>query len=649
MVSHKGAPDNAQGKRFDIQVLRGIAVSLVVIYHAFKGYLLKGFLGVDIFFVISGFLITGIILRQLESGDFSFKRFFLRRARRLLPASLSTLVATSVLAFYLLTPIDYPDFIKQVIGSLTFIANIVLAQQTGYFAGEAETKPLLHIWSLSLEEQFYFIVPLLLWLSPPRARPWLLWCGIVLSGLLCFVLMSGIPIHHFTAKFSQKMAFFMLPSRAWELLIGGIAAWMMLRYPHTSIPHAIKYVLLLAIFLDCIIGLSPAHPGLDAIIVTLSTGIILLGDDGWLPSNYLSRSIATLGDWSYSLYLVHWPLFSFAFIIWLGDPPAYIMSILAIISLILGYAQYRFIEQAFHRGPGSFRKFWGYATLTIMILSITVGVLHYHSQSGQFMAPVVGFSSVCDQHGSQYKPYEECQVGNQPTTLVWGDSHAMHLVPGLNAVLGHEYPMAQATKSACAPFINLAQVHDKYTSAWANECVAFNRSVLSEITQNPRIHDVIIASSWVQVFNRAGQDLLVDGLVQPWAPVARDYLMKSIDAVQATGKRVILVGPMPMAAHDVGACNLRVFYHRPVIRNGGCAPSWNEVETNVGGIVRDLQHVAKDTGATLILPTEGLCPHGTCQAVNEGQSLYRDRGHLTAFGSEFVMRRLGIGEIINHH
>jgi peptidoglycan/LPS O-acetylase OafA/YrhL len=138
-------------KRLDIQLLRGVAVLVVVFYHAFKILLPKGFLGVDVFFVISGFLITGMILRDLESGRFTFRYFFLRRARRLLPALLTTLVATSALAMMLLTQDQLVDYSKQLLGALTFSANFVLAKQTGYFAGAAEGKVLLHIWSLALE------------------------------------------------------------------------------------------------------------------------------------------------------------------------------------------------------------------------------------------------------------------------------------------------------------------------------------------------------------------------------------------------------------------------------------------------------------------------------------------------------------------
>ncbi|MEK9940630.1 MAG: acyltransferase, partial [Methylotenera sp.] len=152
----------------------------------------KGYLGVDIFFVISGFLITGLIMRQLAMGTFSFKSFYIRRARRLLPASLTTLLVTTALSFLLLTPADFDSYANQLTGALTFTANFFLAQQTDYFASKAETKPLLHIWSLSLEEQYYFIAPVLLWLTPLRRHAALIVLTGVASIFLCLIFVNGL-------------------------------------------------------------------------------------------------------------------------------------------------------------------------------------------------------------------------------------------------------------------------------------------------------------------------------------------------------------------------------------------------------------------------------------------------------------------------
>lgn len=172
--------------RRDIQLLRGIAVLLVVIYHADLGVIMHGYLGVDVFFVVSGFLISSIILNDLKSGSFSFSGFYLRRAKRLLPALYCTLAFTSLLAYAFLTGQQWRDYIEQLIGAVSFSANLILPTQSGYFAGSAETKPLLHIWSLSLEEQYYFFLPLFLFVLPRKWQlPGLL---LLLSGSLAWCL-----------------------------------------------------------------------------------------------------------------------------------------------------------------------------------------------------------------------------------------------------------------------------------------------------------------------------------------------------------------------------------------------------------------------------------------------------------------------------
>lgn len=321
-------------RRFDIQVMRGVAVLAVVLFHALPAYLPKGYLGVDIFFVISGFLITRILLRDIGRGTFSFARFYKRRAVRLLPASLTTLAVTTVLAAFFLTQAEMADYAKQLIGSLTFTANFALAQQTSYFGAAAETKPLLHIWSLSLEEQFYFVAPLLLWVTPKRRRPQLLIAGAVLSFALCWLFVSRPEWLTDSPKTASKAAFFMLPTRAWELLAGGICAWAMLKRPDLRVPQSLKIGALVGIAPILAIGVDAAHPGLDALIVVGLTSIVLLGQDGWLPSTESTRAVGIVGNWSYSLYLVHWPLFAFAYVSYGQTPPQPVLILLVFVALL---------------------------------------------------------------------------------------------------------------------------------------------------------------------------------------------------------------------------------------------------------------------------------------------------------------------------
>lgn len=246
-------------KRFDIQFLRGIAVLLVVLYHANFVPISGGFLGVDVFFVISGFLITSVIVRDVDNRTFSFKKFYSRRAKRLLPATYSTLIFTSVLSYQFLTNSQWIDYIKQLVGSLTFSANMVLLFQTGYFDDSATNKPLLHMWSLSLEEQYYLILPLALFFLPKRWRTSFFTIGITTSIALCFVLI-------FLNK-DEIIAFYTLPTRIWELLIGSLGAWLMLRHPSLNIPKNVKVTILMFMLFIAVLPFdNNTHPGIDAFL-----------------------------------------------------------------------------------------------------------------------------------------------------------------------------------------------------------------------------------------------------------------------------------------------------------------------------------------------------------------------------------------------
>ena len=628
---------SARADRVDIQVLRGIAVLAVVIFHGFRDVLPKGFLGVDVFLVISGFLITGHIMQGLERGTFSFADFYRRRARRLLPASFSTLIVTTGLALFILSPAELSDFAKQALGMITFSANFVLMFQTNYFAPAAEAKPLLHTWSLSLEEQFYLITPLLLWLTPLRGRPWLLLLGTLASGFLCYLLIGTDALPGISAAEGEKLAFFMLPPRAWELLIGALAAWTMLRRPTLDVPAWMKYGALGVILFACGAGFSDDHPGPDAIISTFATAVILLGRDGWLHDNPLTRFVRQIGDWSYSVYLVHWPLFSFAAIAFIDNPPAPLLALLAAISLALGWLQYTYVEQPFRRAEIRWKSLVPAGVLaTLFCVAVpTISNAALPESSG------VGLAATCALDEGPYVPRPECRTGEAPTALLWGDSHAMMLAPALKA------DFVQATMFACAPALGLAQMDGhKYSIGWARDCVGFNDDVLASLDRMPSIRDVILASRWDQIF-QPQFPLYADGRVGDWSPIAHRHLVRTIRAIQSRGKRAILVGPTAEADFDVGQCIKRQLAGRIILRPGGCKVAAASVERTIGSTVARLRQVARETGATLVLPSEAMCPdHRWCETIDRGQSLYRDKAHLTDAGAEFVVNRTHLRQIL---
>ena len=620
--------------RFDIQFMRGVAVLAVVVFHAFPAAFPKGFLGVDVFFVISGFLITGIILKGLEAGRFSFGGFYRRRALRLLPASLTTLAVTTALAFVFLTTSQMADYAKQLLGSLAFAANFVLPLQTGYFDGAAETKPLLHIWSLSLEEQFYFLAPFLLWLTPLRTRPWLLAAGLVLSLALCLVLVTAPAWLPIGAESAANLAFFMLPARAWELLAGSLCAWLMLRRPELTVPVWAKYLALAVIPVTCIVGFDAVHPRWDAVIVVAATAVLLLGKDGWLPRMALTRPVGRIGDWSYSLYLVHWPLFSFAYIAWGQAPPSWVLIALAGLAVVLAWLQWKYVEQPFRNGfprPLKAPLVLGglMAGLAVMVLPSMAAT----SPVGDQLRRNTGLGRACNQATDHWIDRPVCRTSEAPAVAVWGDSYAMHLIAGLDGL-----PLVQMTKSACSPVAGVAHITADYSEAWARDCAAFNTSVLEAIEAMPSVRYVVLSSPFKQVMMDGDQNLLIDGRVQPFGDGARAAFARTLARLRAAGKTPIVVGPTPYATFDAGRCNERRVEGRPILGRSDCDIGEAAARQENAEVYAALTAA----GAEPLSPGTVLCAKGRCATSRGKVFLYRDAGHLTPAGSRLVVEGLGL-------
>ncbi len=569
---------------------------------------------------------------------FSFKAFYIRRAKRLLPASLTTLAVTTALAFVFLTRSQMADYAEQLLGSLAFVANFVLASQTGYFEGAAETKPLLHIWSLSLEEQFYFIAPFLLWLTPLRARPWLLITGMVLSFALCLVLIAGPSWLPFSAKSAGKLAFFMLPARAWELLFGAVCAWVMIRRPDLTVPGWAKLAALAVIIATCAIGFDPVHPRWDAVIVVVATGLILLGQDGWLPQAPL-LPVKIVGDWSYSLYLIHWPLFSFAYIAWGQHPPMAVMIGLALMATGLAWLQYRFVEQAFRGDWSGFRisPVWGLGGVSALIVAFGVPSLGTTSAISEQIAPVHGLDKSCDQRGAEWLDLPQCRTSAAPTVAVWGDSYAMQWLPGLEGL-----PLVQITKSACAPVQGVAMTSAKYTESWARDCIAFNDSAMAAIEAMPSVRYVVISSIFTQVLAPGEQDLFVGTRREPFSDAGLNGLVAAVERLQSAGKVPVILAPTPRATFDAGQCNERQLEGRPILGTASCDIPLAMMEKESLGIPAMLSDLAERTGALVLYPAAALCDAQRCRTRVEGTILYHDNGHLTRAGARYVVDGLGL-------
>ena len=362
--------------RPDIDGLRAIAVLSVVIYHAFPSYLTGGYAGVDVFFVISGFLISTILFQSIDSGTFSLIDFYSRRTRRIFPALALTLLTVLLFGWFCLLPDELKQLGKHTASSAGFIQNFTLWKESGYFDNTSETKPLLHIWSLGIEEQFYFIWPILLWgagkISGARYKKLFYFFATFLVFAISFTL------NIILVKENPTKTFYLPQYRFWEMALGGILSWAVLYKPTISISFSeipesayllkltnkwikdglaiLGMVILLAVFTN--FNKETIFPGVNALLPVLATVfIILAGPQSLLNKKILSHKILVwLGLISFPLYLWHWPILSFGQIIYGELPPREFRILAVFVSILLSWLTVRFIEKPFRFGSKATNK-----------------------------------------------------------------------------------------------------------------------------------------------------------------------------------------------------------------------------------------------------------------------------------------------------
>jgi peptidoglycan/LPS O-acetylase OafA/YrhL len=627
-------------KRLDIQVLRGYAVLMVLLYHAGLGWAPAGYLGVDVFFVISGFLITGIIDRKLIKGEFSLVSFYVRRMQRLLPAAYVTFLLTSLAALGLLTSTELADFARQLTGAVTFTANYAIKNQAGYFDGAADLKPLLHTWTLAVEEQFYLCIPLLLLAI---SRRW--------HGLLFLVLTIGSLAGNVFAHASPETMFYTLPYRAWELSLGALAA-RATHFRSVSLLRRGKLHWLAWGLLGSIPFVIDSET--DRIWITLiacsSTVIILMAHSFWRQGGPIIQGLKWTGDISYSLYLVHWPLFAFLNNMTLIPDQWNSLNrfVLLLISFLLGAALHYGVEAPLLLRSFSRRTVLLFSTAMAFVflassqwilkpLSLTTGYLELRKEDQ-------GLGIECNSR----KPYapDLCQSGQNPRMLVWGDSMAMQLVNGLMESSPEPLTLQQATRSTCAPLLSMTY---KTTPGGAKNCIDFNRSVLAELQQSESIEIVVLSARWNH-YLRPNVELSVfdgNGIKEFFSDQAPEALERSlnetIQSIRSLGKRVILIDAPPSTNYDISRCIERS--RRQLLTLGAvsdCAipnDDYRQLRLSSNEII---DAVAQRLKVSILHFDEYLCSETECRTQMDGSILYRDNIHFSREGALKIMREMGL-------
>lgn len=620
-------------KRQDIQALRGIAISLVLLDHAGIRSFEGGFLGVDIFFVISGFLITGNIARALDIGKFRFREFYFKRARRILPASFVAIAMTSVGSIWFMSSFEMAALRDQVLGALTYTSNFVLWKQVDYFAIGSNSKPLLHMWSLAVEEQFYLLLPVLLFLTPRHLRRWVLLALTVVSFGFC----------RWWVGTDAVGAFYMLPSRAWELGIGGCAALFGnsdRKMPWLCWPGGAALLTIPCSFSGF------QHPGWLAAALCIATASIVVANNETVARSLPTRVLARIGDISYSLYLVHWPVMVFAYGAFLGTPPRFVGPINIVISLGLALALYFGVE----RPAMTLLRRPSWTVFAVAIAATAAVALTYFVSFAialprhdwiALRAPNYGFNKLCDYSGKRFVARPQCRNSDQPTTMIWGDSYAMHLVPGA----AERQELVQMTSSACAPFLGYAPQRSNIRNpeVWANRCIDFNNDALAYLSTQPSIETVILSSAW-RSWVVSGTILLSrDGnKLKPRVSdlqFAIESIGTTIRSIQALGKKVILFSSPPSVGKDYSVCLERQLEGK-VLLAGVCSIAIKTALRVDAAANKFLDRSAERYGVQIVRMSDVLCSGRKCITEHNGVPIYRDAGHLSNAGSKIVFELL---------
>ncbi len=635
--------------RPDIDGLRAIAVLSVVGYHAFPGWVPGGYTGVDVFFVISGFLISTIIFGNLERDSFSYAEFYARRIKRIFPAILVVLFATTLFGWYVLFLDEFQQLGKHVAGGAGFISNIVLWGESGYFDAAAETKPLLHLWSLGIEEQFYIIWPLVL------GYVWKKNLNIFRITLL--VTIVSFAMNAYWVEIDPIADFYLPFSRAWELMIGGLLAYLVLHRPQyfTSNNISLSMLPLFGLLLISIsVGLfnkSISFPGWWAFFPTIGASLIIASrPTAWVNKYILSnRVMVWVGTISYPLYLWHWPLLSYARIIEGGTPNRLIRIAVVVTSIVLAWGTYELIEKRFKKG---YSKLAIFCLSSLMALFLVFGMLiwkgfplprHSSEFANQMVAAVNDWAWPGELEPVEYGEHDlYIRKGAKAKTLFFGDSLLQQYAPRVVRLLNENQNLNTAVFAAGGGCPPIPHVYEN-KHHW---CPSIRDSALKYMERDD-VKTIVIGGAWWAYF--VGQTRKTHGNGTRnysyyykstnyeqhgfkgggGAELAMQELESLLEKIAKT-KQVFLLLDNPSGkifspkSHFSGS-RLTTIQQKSVMNEY----SVMNLDPEHSGLRQSLKAIANRTGAIIIDPFLYLCSEQKCKVTTKtGDPIYKDGGHL---------------------
>jgi len=629
--------------RREIDGLRAVAVLPVILFHAGVDAFGGGFVGVDVFFVISGYLITSILIEELGKGRVSLLRFYERRARRILPALFFVMLACLPFAYFWMPPVQLKDFAQSLIAVVFFASNVLFWLEVGYFAAAAELKPLLHTWSLAVEEQYYLLFPLVLfflWRYGRKAA----FLGVIALALLSFLLAE------WAWRTMPNAGFYLSPTRAWELLAGSICAFLTVGKVARSNEILSGTGLALILFAVLAYDATIPSPSVYMLVPVIGTVLVILyASDGNLAGRLLSLPLLVgIGLISYSAYLWHQPLFAFARLYSVKEPDQGLMAFLVVATLLLAWATWAWVEQPFRRSSDPLIRTRAGVFLSSGLAGVAFLGLGLAGQLGQ------GFPSRYDDLQrkilAQSQPIsfdcgarKDCLLGSATGefsgTAFIGDSHMARYGYLLDEAMEERGLSAQLVVGAwCAPLLH-------WRSPVAERCGGANgqdfENAILRLLDDPSVHTVVLAAQWANYTTgyRHGSDAIPYDFALDGATNSKvdnnpeeftNALTVTLNAIMAAGKRVVIVGPVPEYDFDVPQAALRLAASAPQALEDFSLARTSYEGRNID-VFRALDQAPDAT--TFIDPWAMLCDEASCNPFsNNGFPLYNDGNHLLLEG-----------------
>lgn len=645
--------------RADIDGLRALAILAVVAYHASASLLPGGFVGVDIFFVISGYLITGIILRDVQAGQFSIAQFYRRRVRRIFPALLVVLASVWVIGWFALLPHEYKELGKHMGSAALFISNFVLWKESGYFDSAAELKPLLHLWSLAVEEQFYLVWPILVWAAWKWHRHVL---GLIV-GIAVLSLVANIAL---TPR-AAELSFYWPLTRFWELMAGGLLAYGERFRPlnfSARLRNCFAWSGMALIALACIyFDKAQPFPGWRALLPVMGATLLIAANNSWLNRHVLAnKPMVAIGLISYPLYLWHWPLLS---LLRITEPtaPASMIGAAVAVSVLLAWLTYRYVESPIRTGRWRVSRSVIRWLVLAMALVGVVGLVTEQRQGFSFRVQdqtMLGDLARLDQFRSTLYPCPPhyrgkglnwCYTSRQgtPSAALFGDSHADHLFPGITTVdeqrnwllIGH---------SSCPPLLRIRS----YQEGKLDECIDKNTRALEAVLDEPAIRTVVVASLGSYYIGRslspqhrgkiAPEHWVLESTVTAEAGLPRRALFlagmdRTLTALERAQKQVIFIIDTPDMDFMPERCLVRPLRLLDADTERPCAIDKARMlaaRSEYLAVVAELQK--RHPNVRFYDPARVLCDATECYAAKPGMLLYRDSHHVSIRGSALLAK-----------